>query len=299
MNPTPTIHQPEGKGPASVRAGRRREMVASILTALALNLLLCVALLLAVVEEGRRTPPTIQATSRPEPPDDPIEPPKPDRASPAASSGGAPPAMSLPALAAATSEIAMSLPDLRSFDDGLAGLEGFGVGSGFGSGGGGAGTSMGPMMVGKIAVKSQRLGVVLDVSGSMEEELPEVKRELRRAFKQAKTVEVVGCRLDWNPGNDSGERRVRLRSKADTVIEAIEMLVVDGKADAIFWFSDLQDGVTDSGLSRLGELLGISRGKGKAVRFYIRTLQVEPSTELARIVRASDGGIQAGAKGTE
>ncbi len=274
-------------------------MAVSFVASLALNVLILFTLFFVTVGTSRLAPPLLHATAIAEPPDGSIEPMKLNRPTATPRVGGAPPSMNLPVVAAATSEIAMSLPDLPSLDNGVAGLEGFGVGSGFGDGSGGLGPGggAGQMKVGKITVKSMRLGVVLDVSGSMTEELPEVKRELRRAFRQAKTVDVEGCRLDWKPGSDSGDRKVRLKSNADSVIEAIEMLVVDAKVDAIFWFSDLQDGVTDAGISRLGELLGISRGRGKAVRFYIRTLELEPSRELAKVVRASDGAIQAGAKG--
>ena len=98
------------------------------------------------------------------------------------------------------------------------------------------------MKVGGMKVKAKALGVILDVSGSMKEKLPEVKREIRRAFRQAKTVDVEGCRLDWNSPDESVDRKVRLKGSADSVIEAVEMLVIDGRVDALYWFSDLQDG---------------------------------------------------------
>jgi hypothetical protein len=47
------------------------------------------------------------------------------------------------------------------------------------------------------------------------------------------------------------------------------------------------------------ELLRVEQGKAKAVRFYIRTLEREPSRELATIVRATGGAIQAGDKADE
>jgi len=180
-------------------------------------------------------------------------------------------------------------------DDGVFGPEG--VGSGFGSGigtGFGTGDGIGSMKVGGMEVRAMRLGVILDVSGSMQEKLPEVKREVRRAFRLAKTVDVEGCRLDWKAPAESEVHRVRLKDKADSVIEAVEMLVVDGKVDALYWFSDLQDGETEAGLARLRELLQVGQGKAAPVRFYIRTLEREPSRELKVIVRATGGAIQAG-----
>jgi hypothetical protein len=127
-----------------------------------------------------------------------------------------------------------------------------------------------------------------------------VKREVRRAFKDAKTVEVVGCRVDWRepPAEErDAEREIKLKGEAKSVIEAVEMLVGDGRADAIYWFSDLQDGETEAGLDRLRELLKLERGKSRAVKFYIRSLGQEPSPELATIVKASGGAVQAGERG--
>lgn len=126
-----------------------------------------------------------------------------------------------------------------------------------------------------------------------------MKREVRQAFRLAKTVDVEGCRLDWNAPGEAEDRRVRLRSTADSVIEAVEMLVVEGRVDALYWFSDLQDGENEAGLARLRELLRVEQGRAKAVRFYIRTLGKEPSPELAAIVRATGGAIQAGEKKSE
>jgi len=274
-------------------------MAVSLFTSLVLNLLILGALFFVTVRVGRIAPPAIHATAIVDPPEKTIEPEKLERPTVSARAGGSPPPSVVPVVAAAASELTLSVPDLPSADNGVAGLAGIGsgFGSGFGPGGPGAGGSMGSMKVGKITVKAMKLGVILDVSGSMEEELPAVKREVRRAFRQAETVEVVGCRLDGRKSADDEDRKVKLRRTADTVIEAVEMLVVDGKVDALYWFSDLQDGETEAGLEQLRELLRVDRGKGKAVRFYIRSLEQEPSDELAAIVKATDGAIQAGEKG--
>lgn len=295
MNPPPSSSEPS---PEPVRAGRAGPLAASFLASLALNVLGFAALLFVTVGETARRPPAIVVASGPPPPEDPAPPPRLDRPRIAPNPGGSPSAPAIAIAVAATAGTAVTLPDLPSFDDGVAGLPGIGTsfGSGGGWGGGGPGGSMGSMKVGRISVKAMRLGVILDVSGSMEEELPGVKREVRKAFRQAKTVEVEGCRLDWREPAGGGGGKVNLQKSAGSVIEAVEMLVVDGKVDAIYWFSDLQDGETEAGIGRLGELLGVDRGKGRAVRFYIRSLEREPSAELVRIVRASDGAVQAGEK---
>jgi hypothetical protein len=286
--------------PEPARARRWPAAIASVLTALVVNVLILASFVFVTVSESRRTPPAIFATAIPVDPEAPVDPPKPDHPQPSAPNGGAPASFDLTIASSSMSALSLTVSDVPSFDNGVSGLEGIGrsFGSGFGSGG--AGTGGASMKVGKITVKAKTLGLILDVSGSMEEELPKVKREVRRAFKDAKTVEVMGCRVDWTAQaetDEDGKRELKLKGDAKSVIEAVEMLVGDGRADAIYWFSDLQDGETEAGLARLRDLLKLERGKARAVKFYIRSLGQEPSPELAAIVKASGGAVQAGEKG--
>jgi hypothetical protein len=285
--------------PEPALEGRWGAVVGSFLTALVVNGVIVVLLLFTTTGETRLTPPAVFVLSVPEPERPIIDPPKVERPRLAVELGGAPISHVLTISVSAPSELSMTLPDLPSIDNGVTGLGGggSGFGSGIGSGTGfGSGDGTGSMKVGDMTVKAMRLGVILDVSGSMKEKLPEVKREVRRAFRQAKTVDVEGCRLHWKPSAESEDRKVRLKSSAGSVIEAVEMLVIDGKVDAIYWFSDLQDGESGAGLARLRELLRVGQGAARAVRFYIRTLEREPSSELAAIVRVTGGAIQAGEK---
>lgn len=286
--------------PEPARARRWPAAITSLLTALAVNVLILASFMLVTVDESRRTPPAIFATAVPTEPDPAIEPPRIERPRPAPSSGGAPSSPDITVASSAASALSVTVSDVPAFDNGLAGLEGIGSSFGSGFGAGGANTGGASMKVGKITVKAKTLGLILDVSGSMESHLPKVKREVRKAFKDAKTVEVEGCQLDWRePSAEErdGDREIKLKKEANSVIEAVEMLVGDGRVDAIYWFSDLQDLQTEAGLARLRELLKLERGKARAVKFYIRSLGEEPSSELAAIVRASGGAVQAGEKG--
>lgn len=286
--------------PVPAKERRWPAAVSSLMTGMVVNVLILASFVFVTVDESRRTPPAILATSVPTEPDPPIEPPKVDRPRPAPSSAGAAAAPDIMITTSAMSALSLNVSDAPSFDNGLAGLEGIGSSFGSGFGAGGADTGGASMKVGKITVKAKTLGLVLDVSGSMESHLPKVKREVRKAFKDAKTVEVEGCQLDWREPTaeePDEDREIKLKKEAKSVIEAIEMLVGDGRADAIYWFSDLQDLQTEAGLARLRELLKLERGKARAVKFYIRSLGKEPSPELAAIVRASGGAVQAGEKG--
>lgn len=273
-------------------------MTLSLFASVALNALALASLVFVTVRESQPPPPTLLASTVPQPPDPlPVDPPTMHRPTIAPAAGGAASLAPSPVFSTSASPFSLTVPNLPSVDNGQAGIEGLGRGFGIGPGvgAGQSGTAVGSMKIGKVAVKSNRLGVILDVSGSMEEHLRVVRRDIRTAFRSAETVEVEGCRLDAHAKKEGEELPpVKLKSKADSVIEAVEMLVVHRKIDALYWFSDLQDGETKEGLARLGELLRLEKGRGRAVRLYIRTLKVKPSTELTRIVRASGGAIQAG-----
>lgn len=286
--------------PEPARVRRWPAAITSVLTALVVNVLILASFLFVIVHERRGTPPTIFATTIPVIPTPPVDPPKPDHPQPSAPSGGAPASFNITIASSSMSALSLTVSDVPSFDNGVSGLEGIGSSFGTGFGNGGTGTVEASMKVGKITVKAKTLGLILDVSGSMESHLPKVKREVRKAFKDAKTVEVEGCRVDWTEPVETAEdekREIKLKGEAKSVIEAVEMLVGDGRADAIYWFSDLQDGETEAGLARLRDLLKLERGKARAVKFYIRSLGQEPSPELAAIVEASGGAVQAGEKG--
>lgn len=284
--------------PAPRKARRGGAMVFSFLSSILLNLVAAGVLLMIAVDEQRRTPPAILVNSVPVPPEEPpIEPPKVDLPVIGPVSGSASAAINI-MVATSASPLSLNVPEVTSFDDGLAGLDGIGPGFGAGLGiaGSGSGREGGSMKIGRMEVRSMRLGVILDVSGSMQSLLPEVKREIRKGFSSAEIVNVEGCRLDWRPVEGEQSDRVKLKREARSVIEAVEMLVVAGKVDAIYWFSDLQDGETEEGVARLGQLLRIDGAKPQRVKLYIRSLQNPPRRELATIVRASGGAVQAGDK---
>lgn len=301
--PAPVPEPPEPCGVPGRRAAIRRPasrgaMFTAFLSSLVLNLLIVGALLLVAVDEPRRTPPAIVANSLPAPDPTPVEPPEPLQPVVGPVSGSAAAAMDL-AIATSTSTLNIAVPEVTRFDNGLAGLEGIGPGFGAGIGetGAGSGREGGSMKIGRMEVRSMRLGVILDVSGSMERILPEVRSEIRKGFSSAEIVNVEGCRLDWRPveGEDP-RRRVTVKRQASSVIEAVEMLTLGAKVDAIYWFSDLQDGETEQGLARLGQLLRLDGSKGQRVKLYVRSLQSPPRRELAMIIRASGGAVQAGDK---
>ncbi len=271
-------------------------MFSAFLASVILNLMIVAALVLVEMDQPRISPPAI--VTRVQPVDTAIpEPPEVERPVIGPSSGTASSAIDI-TIATSTSSLNIAIPEVATFDNGLAGLDGIGPGFGSGFGTGlGSGGQAGSMRIGRIEVRSMRLGVILDVSGSMESLLPEVKREIRKGFSSAEIVNVEGCRLDWRPvEGEEPPDRIKVKREARTVIEAVEMLVLGAKVDAIYWFSDLQDGETEEGVARLADLLRIDGSKGQRVKLYVRSLQNPPRRELATVIRASGGAIQAGDK---
>jgi len=165
MNPPAITTEPITE---PTRSSRWVEAAGAFLTALLVNGLLLGLLLFITVGEIRVAPPAIAVTSISKPDGPFIEPPKVERPRPSMRSGGAPLSPALTITATATSELSMSIPDLPSIDDGVSGLAGLGNGFGSGLGSGfGAGDGTGSMEVGGMTVKAMKLGVILDVSGSM------------------------------------------------------------------------------------------------------------------------------------
>jgi hypothetical protein len=295
---------PEERSQTPAATCRRPRTAGSLSAALAISLVINAAiaaiLYFFVISTIRpMTPQITAAVVSDREPDRTIQDEKLEKLKIAPMSGGAAMAAEIVMLSAATSQIGLQVPEVASYDSGM--IDGVGFGAGFGSGNGsgnGFGAGIGDMggsaNIGKLSVKARRLGVVLDTSGSMEDDLPKVKREIRRGFRDAKTVDVKGChlRLLGTQLNPDPDRKIKLRSEAFTVLEAIEMLVVEGHVDAIYWFSDLQDGEDASGLAKLAEMLRIEEARaGRSVKLYVRSLEQEPSEELRSIIKRSGGEI--------
>ncbi len=154
----------------------------------------------------------------------------------------------------------ISAPKISQVNTGPLGLgdgdfgDGFGNGSGNGMGSGGLGSMKGiGKRVAGMTIEAETLGVILDVSGSMTDHLEKLRKEIKKEFKEAVFLEVTGCRLDASGGSfDIEEALTDLTDpKRPSVIVAMRELSEIHKVDAIFWFSDLNDGETEAGLAEL------------------------------------------------
>jgi len=102
-----------------------------------------------------------------------------------------------------TSPTAMPVPDIEvtepalDFGNGDDFGEGWGNGEGWGSGGGG-GSLFG------TKIKSNNLGVILDISGSAHEHLDKAFTEIDKSFPKSHIVLVVGCGMTDGKGAFGG-----------------------------------------------------------------------------------------------
>lgn len=170
------------------------------------------------------------------------------------------------------------------------------LGVGFGASGAGTSEATESGTIGGMNVRSRRLGVILDVSASMSEQIKAVRKELRKSFSRAVIVEVSGCRLDYESDDqvfDPSKSEIKLEQKAKSVVEGVEMLVVKHRADAIYWFSDLNDARTKAGLDRLSQLLGTHFGSERQpIKFYVQSVDEAPDAKLEGIATRSGGATK-------
>ena len=147
--------------------------------------------------------------------------------------------------------------------------------------------------IGGLLVKGDRLGVILDVSGSMKRYLESLRSEIRSRFDSPVFLEVEGCVIEPStadpPGSAFDSRNPRLR---DSVMNAIRELVIIEKVDSIYWFCDLQDEQTNEGLSELARLAQGTPGGAPAFHLYIRSTDEKPGEKLDQIIRLTRGAFE-------
>lgn len=203
-----------------------------------------------------------------------------------------------PVVAPTISQVVFDAPhfdnsEMANFSGAMIGLDN---GLGYAASGAGTAAATESGSLGGMNVRSRRLGVILDVSASMSEQIKAVRKDLRQNFSRAVIVEVPGCRLDYEVGSevfDPSKSTIELQKEAKSVVEGVEMLIVKHRADAIYWFSDLNDARTKTGLARLSQLLGTHFGsERRPIKFYVQSVDEAPDAKLEDIAKRSGGATQ-------
>lgn len=164
-------------------------------------------------------------------------------------------------------------------------------------------------MIAGSKVKASNLGVILDVSGSMSPYLQKLRAQILEAFPKAHFVEIVGCRLAGNafmkdfystPGStknpfDPGqfpEKITPLHIQSYIALEvdtlsAMAGLIKGRGVDSIFWFSDLNDGISDEASDITQKLI-----KDHRIRLVITSLHTDISKkDLRETIESYEGSI--------
>lgn len=226
----------------------------------------------------------------------------------------------------ANATASIALPEVTKTSDVPLGFGDGDFGDGFGSGGNGSGAGgMGGFggpgkKIGGLTVKAEKLGVILDTSGSMTKHIEKLRKEIGKEFEAAVFREVVGCRLAISDGTNIEELDPK-DPKRGSVMTAMRELAEIENVDAIFWFCDLNDGESEealkeldaslwhgkppvrtsgskgpafSGLDKLKKLQDRSEmeKKDQPCRLYIRSVGKRAEGPLMRVLRGSGGAFK-------
>jgi len=131
--------------------------------------------------------------------------------------------------------------------------------------------------IGGILVQCNKLGVLLDVSPSMTEYLPELRRQIAGHFADAKYREEQNCMLSTRPGKFAGGNMRKLR----------ELIEIE-ECDAVYWFSDFQDRRESQAVTELRAVL-----LAHHVKLYIRSTERNPR-DLMQLAEETGGGYKRG-----
>jgi hypothetical protein len=161
-----------------------------------------------------------------------------------------------------------------------------------------------------MAVAADRLGVILDISGSMHPFLEEIVRQIYRQFPHYELVLVEGCCVGWFARSEEQFGAIQIRQggraffedlagkylpgngyssieKAGTanVIASVQYLVKEKHCDAIYFFSDFRDVVNEDGVEKLKEVL-----QGRKI--FLDSIGLAPQEDLERLAKRSGGDVQ-------
>jgi hypothetical protein len=158
---------------------------------------------------------------------------------------------------------------------------------------------------------AKRLGVLLDISGSMFSSLPAVVAQIDANFNDYILVLVNGCwirsstrtptfsryfpqgdatELDLTPGLTQllgGIRKpIHYNTRADAG-EALAAMASTMNVDSIYWFADFQDTVEPKRMAGLADLL-----RQQGIRLYVHSVDARPHPAIRAAVSRTGGRDQ-------
>ena len=130
-----------------------------------------------------------------------------------------------------------------------------------------------------VDIQAEHLGIVLDISESMNRALPTVKEVLRTKVPKTPVVHVDGCRLE-----KPAPRAAVEAGTAPEPVTAISALAEKAGADTILWISDQGDPHVRDGIIALDEIL-----TKHELRIFIISLKNKPTPSLRKLTEGSRG----------
>ncbi len=148
--------------------------------------------------------------------------------------------------------------------------------------------------IGGMNVKGEKLGVILDISGSMSRYLDSLRTEINSRFEAPVFLEVEGCLLEESSFDAAEIRSPRSENPnlRESVMNSIRELVEVHQVDSVYWFCDLQDERTEVALA---ELMTLAIGGGNTPRgfhLYVRSTDENPDPKLKNIIESSGGAFE-------
>lgn len=164
-----------------------------------------------------------------------------------------------------------------------------------------------------MSVRAQRLGVLLDISGSMQPVLPEVVTTINRQFGDFHLILVWGCGVAPLDSDAAFERlpktnpepwqRFQLSSAlvdqfralpapvyASTTADAGQGLRFAADQlgiDTLYWFADFQDPVAADQIRAVAEMLGTA-----GIRLYAHSVEDKPPPAVQSAILRTGGSYQ-------
>ncbi len=157
-------------------------------------------------------------------------------------------------------------------------------------------------------ITASNLGVILDVSGSMSPYLEALREEILKSYPKAHFIEITGCHLGGEgpyrafysmPGmaeNPFEPKQFHEKITSDMInsfqavsfdtLSAFLGLVENRNVDSVFWFCDLQDGMTPEAIETIEKMLAVH-----GTQIYVTSLGEDAPQDFKTAVESKDGHV--------
>lgn len=130
-----------------------------------------------------------------------------------------------------------------------------------------------------LSIAAEHLGVVLDISESMNRQLPNLRTALREKLPRTPVLHVDGCALE-KPGPQATVRG----GVASETVTAVDLLGRFAHASAILWISDLGDPPNRAGIEAMAGILSKHE-----ITLYVLSVKNRPGPAIRELVEVTEG----------